>query len=239
MNFWPHPLLRNPTKWLRGVNKRHSDKLYSEKFYNVAKLKENPFAQLLLHTRKDISGYRFPTGNMVQIIVRKDGEGNIGQSESKPASNSLVPVLEKPKSGQNPASYLINNKAYIELLRQRNVRPVPLKHRQRNSHLILQLTLREEFTEEVEKLYDNEIKKEIKAGLESGDVNGRVSLTPETKNWEKINWKGNNPVIPSAHVSRPTKVGLKVASACIKLHQYQAEYQDQKSTTQDCQKRKS
>lgn len=201
----------------------------------MAKLKENPFTRLLLHTRKDISGYRFPTGNMVQIIVKKNSEDEAGLSKLQAASFSLVPVLEKPKFGQNPASYLINNKTYIELLRQRNVRPVPLKHRQRNSNLILQLTLKEEFTKDIEDLYENEIKNGISTGLESGDEMGSISLTPGTTNWNELSWDGSTPIFTSVHVSRPTKVNPKVASVCIKLHQYHAEYQEQKSNNQESQ----
>lgn len=117
-----HPILRNPAKWLQGVEKGHSSHLYLSKFYDPQLLAANPFANALVSTRKDVSNVRFPLGNMTQIVVQKQGE----------LDYQLVPVLEKPTKGQNPASYVLANHAYIDFISKRHFKPIPLKYRHRS-----------------------------------------------------------------------------------------------------------
>lgn len=137
-----HPLLRNPAKWLRGVEKGHSSSLYQETFYDPQLLAANPFARALVSTRKDVSGTRFPLGNMTQVVVQKEGD----------LDYILVPVLEKPTKGQNPASYVVTNQAYLEFVSQRHFKPIPLKYRHRSPAIANSIKVAENFVQRVDSM---------------------------------------------------------------------------------------
>ncbi|EEQ36707.1 hypothetical protein CLUG_00830 [Clavispora lusitaniae ATCC 42720] len=158
-----HPLLRNPAKWLRGVEKGHSAKLYKESYYDSQLLKANPFANALVSTRKDVSNFRFPLGSMVQVIVKKEHE-----------AYNLVPVLEKPKVGQNPASYVIESEAYIDFLSKRHFKPIPLKYRHRSSSMADSIQVPKDFLQRAESIYLNRIEALLPQLKRSGDNNGIV-----------------------------------------------------------------
>lgn len=116
-----HPLLANPVKWLRHVTKRHSVCNVIHNHYNLSALKNSPYAQFLSDTRKDPSGFRFPIGSMVQLVVTKRDE-----------KYEIAPVLQKPLLGQNPATYVLGNEKYINFLSSKRFRPLPMKYRQRS-----------------------------------------------------------------------------------------------------------
>lgn len=211
-----HPLLRNPAKWLRGITKRHSESLYVTDRYDSSSLNANPFALLLQQTRKDVSGYRFPLGNMVQVIVKRKSK-EVGAYE-------LVPVLEKPAIGQHPASYVINNRTYVDLLKARGVRPIPLKHKQRNASLMSQLQLLDSFADDIERLYEKDIEKgldDISNGLES-EIGPAMILQPcDGHNSQSfIGWKLNTPVLRTSSVGQeilvPYKTNEKLCAAAVK-----------------------
>lgn len=216
-----HPLIRNPVKWLKGVTKRHSQKFYQEDFYDSSSLSSNPFAQILQSTRKDVSGYRFPLGNMIQVVVEKN------RSNKK---YELVPVLEKPEKGQNPASYLINDKAYLQLLSQKQIRPVPLKYRQRSTAILGQLSMSDQFVEKVDEMYQEEIEKyfqhenqidhSILPHENQIDKTPSITLRPETD--AIIGWDKNTPVVLSDAVTKDTSVpyNLKITLLSIKRAMY-------------------
>lgn len=154
-----HPLLRNPAKWLVGVEKGYSAQLYLSKFYNPQILAANPFALALTSTRKDVSNARFPLGNMTQIVVQKKG----------PSDYQLVPVLEKPTQGQNPASYVLANADYIEFVSKRHFKPVPLKYRHRSPAIANSITVVEDFVGEVDRMLLERIQAFL-GKLEENDV---------------------------------------------------------------------
>lgn len=206
-----HPLIRNPVKWLKGVTKRHSQNLYRDDFYDSSSLSSNPFAQLLQSTRKDVSGYRFPLGNMIQVVVQKDESGKY----------ELAPVLKKPEKGQNPASYLINNKAYLQLLNQKHVRPVPLKYRQHSTVILGQMGISDSFVEKVDEMYRDGIEDEIKKYQDSPiDKSQGITLRPNTN--DIIAWDKETPIVQSDAVTEDTTVpySLEVSIISIKRAMY-------------------
>lgn len=204
-----HPLIRNPVKWLKGVTKRHSQEFYREDFYDSSSLSSNPFAQILQSTRKDVSGYRFPLGNMIQVVVEKNSSKKY----------ELVPVLEKPEKGQHPASYLINDKAYLQLLSQKQIRPVPLKYRQRSTAILGQLSMSDQFAEKVDEMYQEEIEKYFQHENQI-DKTQTITLRPETD--AIIGWDKNTPVVQSDAVTKDTSVSynLKLTVLSIKRAMY-------------------
>lgn len=137
-----HPLLRNPAKWLNGVEKGHSTHLYLNRFYDAQLLAANPFANALVSTRKDVSNARFPLGTMTQIVVQKTGEQEY----------QLVPVIEKPKAGLNPASYVIANARYIDFVSKRHFKPIPLKYRHRSPAMANTIGVVDDFVGKVQSM---------------------------------------------------------------------------------------
>ncbi|QBM86083.1 hypothetical protein METSCH_A07180 [Metschnikowia aff. pulcherrima] len=147
-SYLQHPLLKNPVKWLRGVPKRHECDLQLQGYYDTKSLDSNPFAASLQDTRFDVSKIRFPIGNTVQIVVNKIHDLT---------TYRLTPVLEKPRYGQNPASYVINNKYYIDFLARKRFMPIPLKYRHRSSSMIGSIKSSSDFSSEIQTLYKEKI----------------------------------------------------------------------------------
>lgn len=192
-----HPLIRNPVRWLKGVTKRHSESLYRNDFYDSSSIDANPFAQLLQSTRKDVSGYRFPIGNMIQVVVKKKEDNRY----------ELAPVIEKPTKGQSPASYLINNKAYLQLLNHKQVRPVPLKYRQRSTAILSQLSLSDEFVDRVDEMYREEVEKSKwdQCFNDNNESVPGIILRPADSD-NGITWDKSTPIVTSEAVSQDTCV---------------------------------
>lgn len=64
----------------------------------------------------------------------------------------IRPVLHKPSDGQNPASYIIDNKSYINFLMSGRFRPVPMKYHHRSLGVALQISISKTFADDVELL---------------------------------------------------------------------------------------
>lgn len=159
-----HRLLLNPVKWLRGARKRHAADLYDASAYNPQTLQSNPFARALDATRMDILGKRFPLGNMIQTIVEQRG----GKYE-------IVPVLEKPVLGVNPASYVLNRASYIAFAQKRVFLPIPSKRRQRDKKLLGQTRVIEDFIGVYRRLLEEAIRPLLDS-VEGGDGPGMTVL---------------------------------------------------------------
>lgn len=152
------PALKNPVKFLKNVKTRHSSELYLKGYYNPVDLDTNPFVEQLKATRNDISKSNFPIGDMVQIVVMKEGD-----------SYWLKPVLTKPVEGQNPAKYVINWDEYIEFHQRKKFLPVPLKYLARSPSLISKMKVSSDFIKEVEQMYVKRIK-ELLQEAETNDA---------------------------------------------------------------------
>ncbi|OBA23962.1 hypothetical protein METBIDRAFT_36893 [Metschnikowia bicuspidata var. bicuspidata NRRL YB-4993] len=190
--YLQHPFFKNPVKWLRGVKKRHSPQLCLDGFYDTTSLNVNPFAKSLLETRLDVSRTRFPLENMVQIIV--------SESE-KHGAYELVPVLQKPTCGQNPASYVINNKSYIKFLSRKRFAPIPLKYKHKSSSVIGAIKPPQDLATDIDSLYRSKIKKMIdelpeNISVSSKDPEREILIRPAAS--DCIIWDDSLPVIYSS-----------------------------------------
>lgn len=210
--YLDHPLLRNPAKWLRGAKKRHSEGCYINGYYDVKTLQANPFARASAATRQDVSHKRFPIGNMIQMVVKKQEE-----------KYSIVPVLEKPKKGLNPASYVLNNELYIQFLKLKHFKPIPLKYRHRS--LSIPVSISDRFVDEVAELYTEQIRLLLPEArdVNSTDVDG-IYVVPSLDT--SVLWRGKAPVFPlhtellNEEIFLPFESNEKLCSAIIALWQY-------------------
>lgn len=191
-----HPLLRNPLKWLNKVTKRHSENLYTEKFYDTKSIIANPFAQQLKGTRRDVSTRNFPIGNMVQLVVKKHTEKDL---------YVISPVLEKPKKGQNPAAFTINSEMYLNLLKEKQKKLIPMKYMQRSSLILGKVKMLPNFVEYFDDLYRLEIAKSLSERTQATDGPGLL-LRPakEAAGGNLITWDNSVPVIKTDSVEEDT-----------------------------------
>lgn len=176
-----HPLLQNPVRWLRGAKKRHSAELYDSSAYRKEELACNPFAAILASTRLDILGKRFPIGNMIQMVVEQRDDGR-----------KIVPVLEKPKLGTHPASYVMNRASYIDFAQKRQFLPVPLKIRQREKRLLAEIKVVEGFNGVHDELLRSEIGKLLNE-KKTNEGPGMWIVPGESCSW--IEWEEKAPKI--------------------------------------------
>lgn len=209
-----HPLLKNPVKWLQGAAKGHSAGLYDSSAYNLHDLTNNPFAQALADHRADHMVKRFPTGNMIQLVMKKiDGQYNI------------VPVLEKPKAGNNPANYVLNRASYIAHVQQTRFLPVPQKIRQRDKKLMGSIRVVEDF----EGVHRKKLEEAIRSLLEqkqAGDGPGLRVLPGQRKipGNGPVEWEGKVPRIYSTLVDEelflPFDKNLELCQLLLKHAQF-------------------
>lgn len=196
------PALKNPVKFLKNVKTRHSSDLYLDSYYDPIDLETNPFVEQLKATRNDISRSNFPIGDMIQVVVKKEGD-----------SYWLKPVLTKPVEGQNPAKFVINWHEYIEFHQRKKFLPVPLKYLARSPSLIPKLKASPEFIVEVEQMYINRIK-ELLQEAETTDCNEfsekGIFMRPFDKEFDSnsneinIEWQQGALVITSNLVQKKT-----------------------------------
>lgn len=177
-----HRLLLNPVRWLRGAKKRHSEELYDPTAYNPQDLYANPFARALDATRMDILGKRFPIGNMLQTIVEK-----------KNSKYEIVPVLEKPVLGANPASYVLNRGSYITFAQKRVFMPIPAKRRQRDKKLMGITRVVDDFVGVYRGLLEEAIRPLLEQRVEATGTG--MNVLPGRG---PIQWKGKTPQVHSS-----------------------------------------
>lgn len=149
---------------------------------------------------------------MIQVVVQKDDNGKY----------ELAPVLEKPEKGQNPASYLINSKEYLQLLNQKHVRPVPLKYRQHSTAILGQLSMSESFVEKVDEMYRNGIEKADELSRDGikeqdGPVDNSQGITLRPNTNEIIEWDKDTPIVQSDAVTNDTTVPYSLEASIISI----------------------
>lgn len=218
------PALKNPIKFLKNVTTRHSTGLYLRGYYDGEKLQTNPFAEQLRLTRNDLSRSNFPIGNMIQVVVHSDDHGHW-----------LIPVLEKPLGGQNPAKYVINWRTYIDFHMRKRFFPLPQKYLARSPSMISKVKVSPNFTEEVELLYKNRIK-ELLVGCENSEVNkdnqDGFFLEPNSSvssdRGTCLKWESQTPIIETDLVERrmffPYKDHAELAYFSVLLCNYKSVY---------------
>lgn len=167
MTYQKHRILRNPLKWLERVRKRHSESLYCHDRYDPNDLINNPFALALTQTKQDVQLKRFPVGNMVQMIVTKNG-----------VNYDIVPVLEKPTLGHNPANYIINKSIYIDLALNLRSNFLPLKHRMRDKAMYSLASPVPNFLQEITRLYKGAIENSLHSA--STPANHHLQVIPQS-----------------------------------------------------------
>ncbi|CUM67281.1 uncharacterized protein PRCAT00004974001 [Priceomyces carsonii] len=183
--MFKHPVLINPSKYLRGT-KRHASELYREDYYDTESLNCNPFANALIGTRSDGQRIRFPRGEMIRLIVDRIND-----------ELYLVPLIEDPQKDTAliPSHYILNNERYIEFTEaiKQWKRYIPQKYKFRNSETILnQIKLLPDFRNSILKAYENKVKTLLpKAKKKLRDEPGFLC----TSEGELFLFEGLNPVV--------------------------------------------
>lgn len=188
-------LLQNPLRWLRGVRIGHSEHLYLH-HYDLAELAANPFANLLIATRNDISRRSCPIGDTIQVVVAKDGN-----------RRWLKPVLEKPRHGQNPAKFVLNSRLYIKFHLRKRFFPVPLKFLAHSPAVVPQIKVLPEFENEVEKLYVDRIRELLAAAVVDHTSDNVLHLRPGLKN--SVLWSKDKCVVTTNLVATPMTISYR------------------------------
>lgn len=149
---------------------------------------------------------------MIQVVAEKLPEGKY----------NLVPVLEKPKTGQNPASYVVNKAKYIQFLSFKMFKPIPVKYKFRKNTVSFGIS--DTFVDDVEKLYVETIL-ELLPDAKTGDGPG---MFVNGGDGYKIEWRGNTPLVSLGNVIDteifiPFKSNEKLCKTIVALVEYRKE----------------
>lgn len=133
---------------------------------------------------------------MVQFVVEKNHAKD---------GYSVNPVLEKPKSGQNPGVFLINSEKYLGLLQEKQIVTMPLKFRQRSSLVIGKTKMLDNYVGHIDEIYTEEIESSLSQKVESQSILGLL-LRPGSEDSTKLLWQGKTPVVHTTAVTEDTFV---------------------------------
>ncbi|KAI3403742.1 hypothetical protein KGF56_003467 [Candida oxycetoniae] len=101
------PLLKNPSRWLFGIPRKHSHKFIETQNYDRRALDTNAFAQALTQTYANSRTTVLPLGCGINLTVDKSDDGCI-----------LSPIVGRDV-GDVPHRLIVNNKQLIEYLKDK------------------------------------------------------------------------------------------------------------------------
>ena len=99
MRAYNHPILVNPTRWLRGP-KKHAAALYQNGYY--PSLDNNPFALALARLDANSPSSTLPIGNGIPLTVTQQDNHHV-----------LTPTLNDTAE---PSRLIVNSARYIKLI---------------------------------------------------------------------------------------------------------------------------
>ncbi|CAX43286.1 conserved hypothetical protein [Candida dubliniensis CD36] len=157
MKVYKHPILVNPTRWLRGP-KKHAKPLYQSGYY--PSLKSNPFAAALSRLDANSPSSTLPIGNGIPLTV------------SHRADNTYVLTPNIHETPTQPSRLLINSARYIKLIVDRPKaiqKLVPLQFIQQCKSSKARVTIDKDIVEQIDTLYRQKIESLLPDSSECGD----------------------------------------------------------------------
>lgn len=144
-----HPVLVNPTRWLRS-HKKHAPKLYQQGYY--PSLKNNPFALALTRLETNSPTTTLPYGDGIPLIVSKKNL-NLPQRQL-----ILIPKIDEEINEAN--RLMINSSKYIKSVvnnPKATQTLIPMQFIKRAKYMKGNVVLQEKILEAIEEIYTQKI----------------------------------------------------------------------------------
>lgn len=144
-----HPILVNPTRWLRS-NKKHASDLYQRGYY--PSLQNNPFASALTRLEANSPTTTIPHGDGISLVVSKQNL-NLGKQH----------LTLNPRIGEEihePSRLIINSSKYIKTMinnPKATQKLIPMQFIIKGKLMKSHITLQENILETIEEIYKQKI----------------------------------------------------------------------------------
>lgn len=156
MRAYNHPILVNPTRWLRGP-KKHAAALYQNGYY--PSLDNNPFALALARLDANSPSSTLPIGNGIPLTVTQQDNHHV-----------LTPTLNDTAE---PSRLIVNSARYIKLIVDRPKaiqKLVPLQFIQQCKSSKAKVSMNRDMVDVIDKMYRQRIEELLEdVGNESGE----------------------------------------------------------------------
>lgn len=156
MRAYNHPILVNPTRWLRGP-KKHAAALYQNGYY--PSLDNNPFALALARLDVNSPSSTLPIGNGIPLTVTQQDNHHV-----------LTPTLNDTAE---PSRLIVNSARYIKLIVDRPKaiqKLVPLQFIQQCKSSKAKVSMNRDMVDVIDKMYRQRIEELLEdVGNESGE----------------------------------------------------------------------
>ncbi|KAK6204465.1 uncharacterized protein RJT21DRAFT_116892 [Scheffersomyces amazonensis] len=109
--YLKHPILVNPTSWIKSRPIEHASKLYFKDFYKPELLENNPYAKGLVDTKADGMTNRYPIGSLIRLTASMTaGQDNTYQ---------VFPIFKNAITSDKyyfTSHYMTNDEFYIKTI---------------------------------------------------------------------------------------------------------------------------